>query len=80
MVSRDCDYLTSLILCVMFGALGGHRFHARKYGTAALMIILTCFTGIGGLIWSIVDLVAIVRGDFTIKEGARLTHHPRFDY
>lgn len=77
MVNIDCDYITTLLLCLFLGPLAGHRWYARKYGTAVLQILLWCCCGLG-VIWYIIDLVSIVNGNFTTKEGNRLINHPRW--
>ena len=59
------DWLVTLLLCLIFGALGVHRFYAGKIGTAILYIFT--FGGVG--IWALVDLISIVFGNFTDKEG-----------
>lgn len=59
------SWLTTLLLCIFLGGLGGHRFYAGKIGTAILMIV-TC----GGCgIWTLIDLVMIIMGKFTDKDG-----------
>lgn len=57
--------LAALILCAWLGWLGAHRFYVGKTGTAILMILT--FGGFG--IWIIVDLVMILVGSFTDKDG-----------
>ena len=50
----------------MFGA---HRFYVGKIGTAVLMIVT-----LGGLgIWALIDLIMIIIGSFTDKDGNKLT-------
>ena len=55
----------ALLLCVLYGWLGLHRFYAGKVGTALLMMLT-----IGGFgIWYIIDLVWLVSGTFEDSEG-----------
>jgi TM2 domain-containing membrane protein YozV len=47
------------------GGLGVHRFYAGKMGTGILMLLT--FGGFG--IWTIVDFIMIVTGNFTDGDG-----------
>lgn len=60
--------LVALLLCWFLGIFGAHRFYVGKNGTAALMIVT-----LGGLgIWALVDLIIIVCGGFTDKNGLKV--------
>lgn len=61
--------LTCLLLCWIFGMFGAHRFYVGKTGTAILQILT-----IGGFfgIWVLIDLVMIIAGSFTDKQGNRI--------
>ena len=64
-MNSEKNWLTTLLLCLFLGSVGGHRFYAGKIGTAILMI-LTC----GGCgIWTLIDLIMILTGKFTDKDG-----------
>jgi TM2 domain-containing membrane protein YozV len=57
--------IVALILAILFGGLGVHRFYVGKVGTGILMLIT-----IGGFgIWWIVDIIMIAVGSFTDKAG-----------
>jgi TM2 domain-containing membrane protein YozV len=61
--------LPALLLCFLFGVLGFHRFYVGKFGTG----ILQLFT-LGGLgVWALIDLIMIIVGAFTDKEGNKIT-------
>lgn len=64
----DKKRLVALLFLVFLGWLGVHRFYVGKIGTAILFILTA-----GGLgIWAIVDLILILCGEFTDKEGTKL--------
>jgi len=57
--------LVALLLCFIVGVFGVHRFYVGKTGTGIAQILT-----LGGLgIWALVDLIMIVVGSFTDKEG-----------
>jgi len=63
------NWSTALLLCYFLGLWGAHRFYTGKIGTGVLQL----FT-LGGLgIWWAVDLVMIITGSFTDKNGQGLT-------
>ncbi len=58
-------FVPVLLLCILLGGLGVHRFYVGKVGTGILMLIT-----LGGLgIWSLIDLVLIATSNFKDKEG-----------
>jgi len=57
--------LVALLLCIFLGGLGVHRFYVGKIGTGILQIV-TC-GGVG--IWWLIDLIMIIAGSFTDKQG-----------
>lgn len=55
----------ALLLCVLLGFFGAHRFYVNKIGTGLLML-LSC----GGLgIWVIVDIILIINNKFEDKKN-----------
>ena len=49
------NFVSTLILCVLLGGLGVHRFYVGKVGTGIFMLLT-----LGGLgIWALVDLIRI---------------------
>lgn len=61
-------WLVTLLLCFFLGVLGVHRFYVGKIGTGILQLIT--FGGLG--FWVMVDLVIILVGKFTDKQGQAL--------
>ena len=61
----DRPFLVVLLLCILLGVLGVHRFFVGKIGTVLLLL----FTGGGFGVWWLVDLVLIATGNFREREG-----------
>ena len=62
------DWLTLFLLTFFVGVLGVHRFYVGKIGTGFLMLIT-----LGGLgVWFLVDLILVVTGQFTNKDGEKI--------
>jgi len=61
--------VTLALVCFFLGVLGVHRFMVGKAGTGILMLITL---GAGGL-WTLIDFVMILMGNFTDNEGNRIT-------
>jgi TM2 domain-containing membrane protein YozV len=62
----DKGFVPTLILCLLLGGLGVHRFYVGKVGTG-ILTILTLGGGLG--IWPLIDLIVIATGKFTDKQG-----------
>ena len=66
--TTSTDWLTLFLLTFFVGVLGVHRFYTGKIGTGFLMLIT-----LGGFgIWFLVDLILVVTGQFTNKEGQKI--------
>lgn len=63
------SFVAALILCVLLGGLGVHRFYAGKIGTGILTILT-----IGGFfgIWPLIDLIMIATGNFKDSDGLKI--------
>ena len=69
MEKSEKGFVPTLLLCLLLGGLGIHRFYVGKIGTGILMIIT-----MGGLgIWVLIDLIMIIIGKFTDKQGLPIT-------
>lgn len=65
MDKSDKGFVPTILLCFFLGTFGIHRFYVGKIGTGILMLIT-----IGGLgIWTLVDFIVIVCGNFKDKDG-----------
>lgn len=65
MEKSDKSKVAAILLCLFLGGFGIHRFYVGKIGTGILMLVT-----LGGLgIWSLIDLIMIIVGKFTDKDG-----------
>jgi TM2 domain/zinc-ribbon domain len=60
--------LVALVLCVLLGFLGVHRFYVDRIGSGVVWLLTGGVFGIGWLI----DIVRIAAGDFRDREGLPL--------
>ena len=66
--TSSTDWLTLFLLTFFVGVLGVHRFYVGKIGTGFLMLLT-----LGGLgVWFLVDLILVVTGQFTNKDGEKI--------
>jgi TM2 domain-containing membrane protein YozV len=61
--------LPAFLLALFFGVFGVHRFYVGKIGTGLLQL----FTAGGLGLWWLLDLLVILLGGFTDKEGRLIT-------
>ena len=70
--------IIALILFVLFGCLGIHRFYLGHLSSGLLMLLLCCtlilpiiniFTGLALLVWWVLDLIKLVTGDLKPADG-----------
>jgi TM2 domain-containing membrane protein YozV len=57
-----------LVLCLLFGVFGAHRFYADKTGTAVVQLLT--FGGLG--IWALIDFLFILFAEFTDAQGRKV--------
>ena len=60
------NYAATLILAIVLGFFGAHRFYVGKVGTGFLYVFTAGLFGIG---W-IVDIFTVLAGNFTDKTGS----------
>jgi TM2 domain-containing membrane protein YozV len=80
--------LTLLLLCWLFGLFGVHRFYTGKYITGGLQLLILGLFGVLALLkietlsavpilvsflWWVIDVMRIIMGKFTDKEGKPIT-------
>jgi TM2 domain-containing membrane protein YozV len=68
------NWVATMILCWVFGGLGGHRFYTKKTSTAWVMLVLTLLgiTAPISAIWAVVDGFTIALGHFKAEDGGEL--------
>ena len=68
MEKSEKSFVVALILAVLVGVLGIHRFYVGKIGTGILQLIT-----LGGFgIWALIDIILIAVGSFKDKAGKPL--------
>ena len=68
MEKSEKEFVPTLILCLLLGGFGAHRFYVGKPLTAILMILT--LGGVG--IWALMDLIIIATGGFKDSKGLKI--------
>ncbi len=55
----------AFVLCFFVGVLGIHRFYVGKIGTGVLQLVTLGALGV----WALIDVIMILVGNFTDKDG-----------
>lgn len=64
------EWLTVMLLCLLLGGLGIHRFYTKNNDIAVLQLILgICSCGVISIVWAIVDFVQLVTGSYKTGDG-----------
>ena len=59
------NFVATLVLCLLLGGLGVHRFYVGKIGTGIVMLLT-----LGGLgIWTLIDIIVIAVQKFKDSKG-----------
>ena len=65
----DKKTLPTFLLCFLLGPFGAHRFFVGKIGTGVVMLLT-----LGGFgLWAFIDLIIIICGAFTDKDGNKIS-------
>jgi TM2 domain-containing membrane protein YozV len=65
MTKSSKGFVPTLLLVILLGGIGGHRFYVGKIGSGIAQLLT-----LGGLgIWTLIDLIMIILGKFTDSEG-----------
>lgn len=58
-------WIATFLLCFFLGGIGAHRFYVGRTGSAIAMLLT-----LGGLgIWTLIDLIVILCGNFKDNNG-----------
>ncbi|MDP7232236.1 MAG: TM2 domain-containing protein [Dehalococcoidia bacterium] len=68
MEKSEKGFVPALLLCILLGGFGAHRFYVGKPLTAILMIVT--FGGLG--VWALIDLIVIATGGFKDSKGLKI--------
>lgn len=80
----DKKQFVAIVLCLLLGSLGIHRFYLDKIGSGAVMLVLfalgmltrVIWIGWGFLfivyVWTIIDLIRILFNNLPDKRGRKL--------
>ena len=62
------NFVAALLLCIILGGLGVHRFYVGKIWTGILMLLT-----LGGLgIWTLIDIIVIATQNFKDSDGLKI--------
>ena len=62
------SFVSVLILCIVLGWLGVHRFYVGKIWTGIIMLLT-----LGGLgIWTLIDIIVIATQNFKDSDGTTI--------
>ena len=67
--TNSTDWLALFLLTFFVGIFGVHRFYVGKIGTGVLHLLTLGLFGI----WTLIDLIIIILGNFRDKDGNLIT-------
>ncbi len=62
------NWLVTLVLCILLGYVGAHRFYVGKIGSGILWLLTVGLFGVG----YIIDLILIATFNFKDSEGVKI--------
>lgn len=66
---QDNRWLTTLLLCLLLGPFGVHRFYTGHIGIGIIQLLT-----LGGCgIWALIDLIIIITGGYKDADGNPIT-------
>ncbi len=74
-VPSDRKRLLAFVLAFLFGPFGAHRFYVGKTRSAVAMLVIS-LTLVGFAVtgvWSMIDWIIILFGEFTDRDGRKLS-------
>lgn len=63
-----------LVIAIIFGMLGFHRFYIGKIGTGVVMILCTIVFFPISAVWLLIDILSIITGNMRDKDNLPISN------